>query len=150
MLDLICHKLAISDKSCYNSDTIMGLSKLDYSIAAYYAPKILTPLKYGENGVFFWFPGSGMTTIVRDIFSEKTLLRKHLAGLTTRIKVIQFWGHLADKKTTQELIRSAGFVDYQKLEDECKKILDKGDEVVCIIGRIDDYPQIEKVKILKL
>lgn len=127
----------------------MGLSTIDAEIANYYAQTLLLPLTYGENGVFFWFPGSGMTTITRDVFSSKNTLTKYLHGLAGRIKIIQLWGNTTDQKTLPSLLASAGFSTKQELVALCTQQLTSGNEIACIVGRIDDYPSPAKISILR-
>lgn len=123
----------------------MGLSNLDIDLASQYLPHIMGPIKYGENGAYFWVPGCGMTTILFDIVKNKNLWKPYLQGLTSRIRVFEFWGHLASKKTTMGLLG-----DYSSLKTKFEKVLDQGNEVVCFLGRIDDYPEEDKLQILKL
>ena len=80
MLDLTCQILALTDTACYNPD-------MDTVLAGAYAQQLLLPIKYGENGVFFWIPGSGMTTIVQTVFISKNILAKHLSGLAKIFKL---------------------------------------------------------------
>jgi hypothetical protein len=126
------------------------LKELDAKIALSYAPMLTNSLKYGENGVFCWFPGSGMTTILRDVFTDKKILSTALGKLATSLKISFFWGHLASKRNSESLFQSAGYADFEALKGECLKTLELGQEVVLIVGRIDDYAEKEKVEILKL
>jgi hypothetical protein len=148
MLDTLCQELAFSDINDYNPDTIMGLLPIDIYVASKFAPKLLRPLKYGENGVFFWIPGSGMTTIVKNIFSSKAILRKYLP-YSNMSEIISFWGNVSTKRSFLDLLKSSGFNSYELLEEKALKLVDKGKELVCILGRIDNYPQNERISILK-
>jgi hypothetical protein len=128
----------------------MKLSDLDKKLAEYYLPQIMEPIKYGENAVFFWFPGAGMTTILRDMFEDKILLRKSLGKLSSQVRIIQFWGHLADKKDSDSLLNEAGFANYSELKSSCTKLLNEGNELVYVVSRIDEYSDKEKLSILRL
>lgn len=145
----MCQKIDIYDTRLYNPDTIMGLSITDRLVAESYADKILTPIAYGENGVFFWFPGSGMTTVVQDIFANKGIVHRRLSGLANRLDILQFWGNHAKTKSLDQLIKLGGFSDHGSLERHCEKILKKGKEVVFVIGRIDNFGSRTKLQILK-
>lgn len=127
----------------------MKTPDLNQRIAQHYLPQIAMPLKFGENGVFFWFPGSGMTTILKDIFTNKGLLKSHLGKLASQLHVTEFFGHLADKKDLVSLLNEAGFANYTELKESCLKLLDSGHEVVYLVGRIDDFTESERVRILK-
>lgn len=123
---------------------------LDQKIAEFYAPLVTEPIKYGESGVFFWFPGSGMTTILNDIFTSKILLKKHLGVLSNQLKIINIFGHLAEKRTLESLLNAGGFLNETELKKTTNNLLNEGFEVVFIIGRIDDYSTKEKLAVLKL
>jgi hypothetical protein len=125
------------------------LSSLDMAIAAHYAEAILRPIRYGENGMFFWWPGSGIGTIVEDCFRSTILRKKYLGGLHSRIKVLLFWGQLTELKTAESLLDLEGFPTIKKLMEFCKYTVRKGNEVVCVVGRFDNYPENEKVTILR-
>ncbi len=125
----------------------MSLSKVNEDIARHYAKTLTLPIKYGENGVFFWFPGSGMTTVVRDIFSSKNILLDSLASLSERLQILQFWGHLTPEQTCSDLLQIAGFSTLSSLKRYTEKELEKGNELVYVLGRIDNYSETEKVAI---
>lgn len=127
----------------------MGLSKMDLLIAYGYASQLLRPLKYGENGVFFWIPGSGMTSIVQNLFSSKHVLKRNLSEFSKYLEAIPFWGHLSEQRSLHSLLNSSGFTDYTSLEQKVLKTVKTGKEVVCLVGRIDDYSDKEKITILK-
>lgn len=110
---------------------------------------LLTSIKYAENGVFFWFPGSGTTTVLKDTFAHKPLLTKELGKLSEQIKVFEVFGHIADKKTSSSLFESMGFASFSDLKTACLNELDQGYELVYLIGRIDDFTEKEKLDILK-
>ncbi len=128
----------------------MGLSKLDTAMAKHYLPKLLAPIEYGENGIFFWFPGSGMTSITQDVLANRKIWPKRLANLRPRLKIVQFWGHLAEKRTTSDLLRASGMEGFADLEEFCRKTLEVGKEVALVVGRIDNFPQTQKLGLLKL
>ena len=136
MLDLTCQILALTDTACYNPD-------MDTVLAGAYAQQLLLPIKYGENGVFFWIPGSGMTTIVQTVFISKNILAKHLSGLAKNIQIISLWGHTVENKT------STGLLNYPLLERTANTALKAGKELICLLGRIDDYPDQEKLHLLR-
>lgn len=125
----------------------MKSNELDETIAEYYLEKITEPIKFGENGVFFWFPGSGMTTILGDIFKSKKLLKKSLQKLALNVCIVQFEGHLSDKKNLNGLLNGAS---HNEIKESCLSQLKEGNEVIYVITRIDDYPNREKIAILKL
>jgi len=127
---------------------MVGLN-IDNLIADHYSALILNPIKYGESGVFFWFPGCGMTSIEQDIFANKSILKKNLQGLTSRLKVWQLWGHLAEDKTADGWLR-LGFESEEILVKNIHEVLEKGDEVVLVAGKIDNFDEIERIKILKI
>jgi hypothetical protein len=133
----------------YNPDTTMGLSRLDTKIALYYAQKLVKPIKYGESGVFFWFPGGGMTSEVRDVFGGKAILRQVLGGLASRLVVCQLWGHICLDKTAVGLLQAAGYESFTQLEKMAEETVQKGKELVVVIGRIDDFGDSEKISILR-
>ncbi|MBL8015250.1 MAG: winged helix-turn-helix domain-containing protein [Candidatus Doudnabacteria bacterium] len=125
------------------------LSDIDAKLAAFYLPQIIKPIKYGENGIFFWFPGAGMTTILRDIFNSKELLKENLGQLAQQIKIIEISGHLADKKNLTAVLREAGFAHFEELKNSCTQLLEEGYEPVYVISRIDNFSDNEKLTILK-
>lgn len=127
----------------------MGLSSIDRKIALNYAHKVLKPVSFGESGIFFWFPGSGMTTILHDIFQTKEVIKETIVGLSSRIVISQFWGNVAMKNSLEGLFESSNFGEYKMLENYANEVLKKGNELVCVIGRIDNFPEVEKIKILK-
>ncbi len=128
----------------------MSLNDLDQKIAEDYIKQITDPIRYGENGVFFWFPGAGMTTILREIFSNKALLKKYLGKLAEGIKIEQFWGQLSIKKNLAGLLEESGYSSYAELSKACTKELEEGYEIVYVLHRIDDFPENEKLAILKM
>jgi hypothetical protein len=128
----------------------MQYSSIDQQLAKHFSPYIVEPLQYGENAVLFWFPGTGMTTIVKDILADKPLLKKHLGKLADNLSIHEFWGHLSAKRTLAELLVSAGYNDEQELFKSCTSLLEKGYEQVYALGRIDNFPEKQKVLILKL
>ncbi|MBN1263091.1 MAG: winged helix-turn-helix domain-containing protein [Candidatus Pacebacteria bacterium] len=128
----------------------MGLSKIDSLITKNYARNLLEPIKYGENGIFFWFPGSGMTTVNIDLFKSRAILKENLGGLISHLQIIQLWGHLTLKRTASALISLSGYQNSEKLEKACLSFLNKGKEVVLVVGRIDNFPQKERMAVLKL
>ena len=142
MLDATCQDFDISDILEYDPDT-MKLSKIDRDIAKFYADWLLSPVKYGESGVFFWFPGSGMTTVTKDILASKELLKTSLEGLSKRLKIMQFWGNVVDKKTVSSLLKSAGVESSSRLKNLSAETLKKGDEIVIVVGGIDSFPKAE-------
>lgn len=127
----------------------MGLSNFNKKLASGFAKTILNPVRLGENGVFFWFPGSGMTTIIKDIFSDKSVLESVLKGLSSRIEVLQFWGHLCMERTSEDYLKVCNFLDFESLSKHVQGVLEKGKEVVFVLGRIDNFPEKEKIKIFK-
>ncbi len=128
---------------------IMKLTELDVKISKKYSDRLLNPIKFGENSVNFWFPGSGMTTVLKDVFNNKRLLKAKLGKIYNLLKIEMFWGHNATKKTLLDMLRLNNFSSPQELFSSCKSLLDKGQEIVYIVSRVDDYPEKEKVLILK-
>ncbi len=128
----------------------MELSDLDTKIVEIYSQKITDSIKYGENCTFFWFPGAGMTTVIRDLFNNKKLLKAKLGILSTQLKIEHFFGHLADKKSLNSLLNGVGYTNSQDLLKACTSLLNEGYEIVYLLGRIDDFPQKERRAILKL
>lgn len=108
-----------------------------------YAEQLLLPIKYGENAVFFWIPGSGMTTIVQSVFASKKMLSQYLSGLAKSIQVVEMWGHTSRDKTSSSLLH------YTQLEKIINTALKLGKELICILGRIDDFPEQERLHLLK-
>lgn len=118
-------------------------------IAEHYAPLITLPIKYGENGAFFWFPRSGMSTTIREIFSNKAILKQFLSGLSSRLTIIQFWGPTSDKKTAASLLSASGYSQLSNLHQVVSHTLDSGKEVVLILAHIDDFPSQEKKQLFR-
>lgn len=128
----------------------MKISSLDKEIINLYLERLLNPIKYGENSIYFWFPGTGMTTTLYDIFRNRSILKKSLGNLTSQLKFDEFYGHLAEKKTLMSLLNFKGYTSPNQLISHCESLLDEGNEAVYLLGRIDDFKQKEKIAILKL
>lgn len=128
----------------------MKFTQLDEKIAMHYAEEILLPIKYGENATFFWMPGSGTTTIINDIFGSKKILKNKLGRLASNLKIFQLWGHLPNKKNLLGILNESGFKDKNHILNDCIKLLEEGNEIVYVIGRIDDFAEKEKIELLKL
>jgi hypothetical protein len=110
----------------------------------------MEPIKYGENGVFFWVPGSGMTTVVRDLFNNKQLLKQSLGKLYSQLEIFMFFGHLTSKKDSTNLLKESGYENFDSLKETSIYLLKRGHELVFILGRIDNFPDKEKLGILKM
>ena len=82
--------------------------------------------------------------------SSKSLLKKSLGNLIANLEILQIWGHLTYNKSLRELLISAGFTNTKEITNHVKNSLARGDELLFVIGRIDDYSHSEKIKILKL
>ena len=128
----------------------MSLTKSDKSIAEYYGKLILKPIRCGENAIFFWWPGSGMTTIVNDIIGDKSILKSNLGNLVKSIKIITFSGHLVSSKNLNDLLLIAGYKNETEILISTQKLVNEGSEIVFILNRVDDYSNKEKIKILQL
>lgn len=128
----------------------MRLNTVDLKLAKSYAKDLLDPIKHGENATLFWWPGSGMTTIIKDILSSREILNENLGQLLNSMEIYQLWGHLSEKKTLLKLLESAGFDSVDSIAQRIHKSLKSGTEITFILGRIDDYSNTEKTKILQL
>jgi hypothetical protein len=128
----------------------MGPQNLDERIASYYAKMFLEPIKFGESATLFWYPGSGMTTIINDILNNKSIFKSNLGQLTKSIQIYKLWGHLTSKKNLNSLLTESGFQSEDAMFQSTETLLKEGTETVFILGRIDDYPNAEKVKILQM
>lgn len=127
----------------------MGQKDIHDQVNSFFAPQLLKPLKYGENGVFFWIPGSGMSTIVRNVFTSKILLQKHLSGFAKNVKILLLWGDIAESSSLIGLLNSQGFSDFAALEQQVLSWLKSGREVAIVAGFIDIFPEAEKLSLLR-
>ena len=126
------------------------MENIDTKIVKYYLSFIIEPIKYGENAIFFWFPGSGMTTVINDLFSDKKLLKDSVGNLFRQLEITLFSGNLANNKNFESLIKESGFNNYYDIKEYCLTQLHKGNEMVFVLSGIDEFPDKEKLEILKL
>lgn len=107
------------------------LDKLDIEIAKFYAPLVLGSLKYGENRICVWFPGSGKTTILNNILRSKSIINNELGNITKNLEIIFASGKDSINGTAEEIIEKIGIIKH--FEDKNKL----GKEIVVICDEIE-------------
>jgi hypothetical protein len=133
------------------------LSGIDKDIANFYAPKFLEGLKYGENQVNIWFPGSGKTVIINDILSDKNLLKDILGKSSSRLEIIQYSCSNTLNPTAESiLIEIAKKLKVEISADKdniildiinhCKDIVDKKDKIFVFVGTKYEDMELQEFK----
>ena len=129
------------------------LSQVDFEIASYFAPKLFEAVMRGESAICVWFPGSGKTTIVRDILSNKNILKSPLKNLYKTLVLIPISLYETEEASYQEvlnLIAAKIGVEETSVTSGLKKIMENGNEVVLIVDWLEaiNKKNFENTKIL--
>ena len=136
------------------------LAGVDLKIAQFYAPYVLGSLKYGENRLCTWFPGSGKTNAISDLFSSSHILKTHLKNLYPRLVFVHFSAIDSDLGLANEILQRLIYKldpkspnslvsnPSQKIVDICQQIIDQGKEVVFVGNEIESLDQTEYQKLV--
>jgi hypothetical protein len=141
-------------------DIMSTIGDINDQITGYFAPFFLEGLKYGENQVNLWFPGSGKTVIINDMISNKQMLQKHLGKFTKRLEIISYSCSGALNPTAEMILYEIATKLKIKLDtnhdqlvlkiiDRCKDIVTKQDKSIVFVGsKFEDIETQEFKKLL--
>jgi hypothetical protein len=132
---------------------------IESEIASFYAPYLLESLKYGENRICIWFPGSGKSTIVDNIIRNKKILFGYLGGMSSNFEFIKVSGKDTTEGNLEEVLVTLAqnlsktnvkiSDDYKyTIADVSRKIIDNGKEVVFVGDELELLPKEELSKLL--
>ena len=105
-----------------------------------------------------WFPGAGKTKILKDLLSNKKILKSYLEKLYGRVKFIEYSGIETENSSHQEILNSIlSSLSNSKLDNSdqlnqiisnCQQLIDQGYEVVLVGNELEILSEKEYEKTL--